>query len=103
MLERKTVVDQIEICRDGAVRIRMALLIVDGSTELNSRWHRTSVGPGGDAAAQMQHVNDHLVQMGEAQLDAAAVDDIVAYCAKNVEMLTAKGWTPTPPDVVDET
>lgn len=103
MLERKTVIDQIEICRDGAVRVRLVLLIMDGVQELNSRYHRTVIEPSTDAVAQMQHVNDHLAQMGEAQLDDAAVDDIIAYCAKNVEILTAKGWVPATPAVVDET
>lgn len=66
-MERKSIVDQIEITR-GCVQIRIAKLIVDANRETLMGWHRTSVNDSGLAAATMDAVNQHLVQMGEAPL-----------------------------------
>jgi hypothetical protein len=79
MLARKTIVDQIEITRDNLVQVRLCLLIVDGDTEVNSRYHRTSIPPEGDPAAQMAFVNSHLATMGEEPVAQADIDRIVAF------------------------
>lgn len=81
MLARKTLIDQIEIDRDNNVGVRLVLLIVDGETEVSSRYHRTSIPPEGDAAAQMGFVNQHLAAMGEEPVTQAAIDRIVAFHA----------------------
>lgn len=81
MLARKTLVDQIEIDRDNNVGVRLVLLIVDGDTEINSRYHRTSIPPEGDPAAQMGFVNQHLASMGEEPVLQADIDRIMAFHA----------------------
>lgn len=60
MLERKTVVDQIEIRRDGSVGVRLALLIVDGAKEAGKEYHRVSFDAGADVAALFDDLNSAL-------------------------------------------
>ena len=64
MLENKTVVDQIEIRRDGTVGVRLALLIVDGIVERSKQYHRTSYNAGDDVAAIFDTINEDLVDKG---------------------------------------
>lgn len=80
MLERKSIVDQIEITRVNTVQVRLALLIVDGSVEISSRWHRTSIDVAGAAEQQMLTVQDHLQSMGEALVSQADIDRVVTIC-----------------------
>lgn len=64
-IERKTVVDQVEVTRNGDLQIRIALLIVDGEKEIGSKWHRTMIPAGHQVDPQMALVNHHLALMGE--------------------------------------
>jgi len=73
MIEKKSIVDQIEITRDGSIQIRIALLLVEDGVELDSKWHRTRVEPGASVEDQMAAVNQHLVSMGKAPVDTAAL------------------------------
>lgn len=75
-IEQKTVIDQIEIRRDGTIQIRLALLLVDGEQELARQWHRTAVEPGASVDAQLAVVNTHLQAMGKAQLDDSGTDKL---------------------------
>lgn len=77
MLSRKSVVDQVEIQRSGAVSVRMALLICDGDMVISSRTHRTTIPAGESAAVQMAEVNTHLAGEGEATISA---EDIAWVC-----------------------
>lgn len=61
-MKKRTIIDQIEITRNGDVHVRFALLVLDDDgTELMCRWHRSvipSTLPPGDAvAAQLAAVN----------------------------------------------
>jgi hypothetical protein len=81
MIEKKTVVDQIEITRNGTIQIRFGLLLIEEGKEIASTWHRTSIEPGADADAQLIAVNTHLEQMGRAKADVneiAKVKNVVA-------------------------
>ena len=64
-LARKTVVDQIEIRRDGTIQVRLGLLVMDGDAEIHCQWHRTAIEPGGDVDEQIAAVNAHLESMGQ--------------------------------------
>lgn len=84
MLERKSIVDQIEITRECCLQIRLALLIVDGDQEISSKWHRTSIpadAPANAAGVQMEAVNTHLDSMGEAPVGQPCLDKIAAAYA----------------------
>lgn len=80
MIEKKTTVDQIEV-RDSSVQIRFGLLLVDGDTELQSKWHRTAVEQGGNIDAQIAAVNEHLAQMGYGPVPGSGVERIKAVAA----------------------
>ena len=79
MIEKQTIIDQIEITRSGHVQIRFGLLLVEDGNEISCAWHRTAVEPGGDVDAQIAAVNAHLAQMGKMPCPAsetARVKDI---------------------------
>ncbi len=85
-LTQKTVVDQIEVTRNSSLQIRIALEVLNGETIANSKWHRTSIPPGGEVAAQMAAVNAHLFQMGEPPVSEADIAKITAHAET--------AWTP---------
>jgi hypothetical protein len=60
MFEQRTIVDQIEIRRDGSIGVRLALIVLKDSAEISSTWHRTSIEPGQDVDATMSAVNDDI-------------------------------------------
>jgi hypothetical protein len=69
MIEKKTIVDQIEISRSGHIHIRFGLLLIEDGVELDCKWHRTVIEPGSDIDAQIAAVNSHLQIMGKATID----------------------------------
>ena len=77
---KRTVIDQIEITRDGTIQLRMAKAVVDDDgTVLSSGWHRTIVPPDGDVDLQMQAVNSHLVMgLGYPAVAAADIERVKA-------------------------
>lgn len=81
MIEKQTVLDQIEITRSGAVQLRFALLLVEDGNEIDSRWHRTIIEPGQDIDQQIKLVNAHLAQMGKGQIGADDLVKIKKYAA----------------------
>ena len=83
MITKQTVVDQIEITRNGALQIRIALELVEDGAVLSNKWHRTAVEPGGDVGAQIAAVNEHLAQMGKQPVNAADIAKIKAHQLAN--------------------
>lgn len=81
MIEKKTIIDQIEITRDGTLQIRMSLQIVEDGEVIDERWHRTSIPPGVEVDGQMQAVNSHLSSMGRAALPQEEIDRVKAISA----------------------
>ena len=86
MIEKKTVLDQIEITRDGRVQFRIGLLLVEDGQEISCTWHRSVVNPGDDVDAQVGAVNRHLKQMGKESLSA---DDLA-----KLKTHSKAAWTP---------
>ncbi len=70
-IEKKTIVDQIEITRDGTIQLRLGLLLVEDGVEIGCTYHRTAIPPGTDPAAQLAAVDAHLTKMGKATLDTS--------------------------------
>jgi hypothetical protein len=85
-LTQNTVLDKIEVTRDGTLQIRFGLEVMNGTQLISSAWHRTSVAPGGDVDAQMASVNAHLSQMGQ---NAATSDHIAT-----IKSYSSVAWTP---------
>lgn len=71
MIEKTTLVDQIELQRTGDVGVRLVLLLVEDGVILSTKYHRTVVPAGGSVAVQMDAVNAHLISMGEQPVHAA--------------------------------
>jgi hypothetical protein len=67
MLEKKTIIDQIEILRSGHIQIRSGKLVVEDDKIISSQWHRTALDPGTDIDLVLNAVNVHLEQMREAR------------------------------------
>lgn len=65
MIEKKTVIDQIEITRNGTIQVRFALLVLDDGEEISSRWHRTAIEPGADVVAQLNAVDSDITTRKE--------------------------------------
>lgn len=78
MITRRTVVDRIELCRDGSTQIRFALLLEEDGVEIDSKWHRTVVPPGGNVDAQIAAVDAHLQVMGHPPIETDLLNDVKA-------------------------
>jgi hypothetical protein len=81
MIEKQTIVDQIEITRTGYVQVRLGLLLIDDGREIDCKWHRTSIEPGGDVDRQMAAVNASLEQAGKLAVDGAGIEKVKAFAA----------------------
>lgn len=76
MIEKKTVVDQIEITRNGTVQIRLGLLLIEDGREIGCSWHRTAIQPGGDVDAQIAAVNADITTRPTLRAQPINPDDI---------------------------
>lgn len=59
-IERKTILDKIELDRDGNIAIRAGLLLMENGVELSTNWHRTSIPANVAVADHFVHINSHL-------------------------------------------
>ena len=80
---KQLIIDQIEVTQNGTIQIRMHKLSSDGDMLGN---HRTSIEPGGDIAAQIAAVNNHMATENFAAIPAADVVKLTAICNA--------AWTP---------
>lgn len=78
-IERKTVVDQIEITRGNVVQVRIGLLLVEDGKEIDCRWHRTVIDEDTDVDSTFELVNVHLTNMGCKPVEAADIDRIKQF------------------------
>ncbi len=83
---QQTVVDQIEVTRNGTVQVRFNFEVLNGTNLVSTANHRTSFPHGSDVAAQMAVVNTHMVQMGNEPVSTADIAKIQAHCTT--------AWTP---------
>jgi hypothetical protein len=86
VITKKSIIDQIEITRTGHIQVRFGLLLLEGDAEIDKKWHRTSIEPGGDVDMQMAAVNTNLIQMGK---EPVSVSEIA-----RVKVLAHAAWTP---------
>jgi hypothetical protein len=76
MFEQRTIIDQIEIRRDGTVQLRLDKQLLRDGKVIGSGWHRCAWGPGADFEASVAGVNAQLVSMGEAVAEAGEWDRV---------------------------
>lgn len=77
MIEKRTVLNQIEVLPSGIVQVRFAKQLVEDGKVIAHEWHRTAIEPGVDVHAQMRAVNAHLVQIGAVPV--AEYADLTAH------------------------
>ena len=56
MIEKKPVIDQIEVTRTGNIQVRRADLIMEDGVEIAKTYHRHSLHPGDDLSEQDERV-----------------------------------------------
>ena len=52
MLEKKVVIDQIEITRNGHIQVRKATLILEDGKEIGKTYHRHTIAPDQDTSKE---------------------------------------------------
>lgn len=76
-MEKKTVIDQIELRRDGTIGVRfLKLLVDDDGSEVDLGYHRTSIEADTNVDDQMAVVNAHLVNLKMGRVSAKEIDRI---------------------------
>jgi len=78
MLEKKVVIDKIEVLESGHIQVRQATKILEDGKVLSKSYHRWVISPGDDYSNQVEEVKN-IVQVVHTQ---AVID---AYKAKQVE------------------
>ena len=69
MIEKRTILGQIEIKPNGVVQVRLLKQIVENGGVLAQEPHRTIIEPGRDVDDVMAAVNLHLQSMGCATVE----------------------------------
>ena len=73
MIEQKTMLDRVELGRDGSVSMRLALIIENDDQVLSTQYHRLAIDIYGDVVEQMGEVVAHLASMGYPPLPESAL------------------------------
>lgn len=60
---RKSVIDQVEVTRDGHLQVRLLKKVIDNGVEIDIGYHRTVIPVGGNVELQMQQVATHLASL----------------------------------------
>lgn len=80
-IERTTVLDQIEVYADNAVGVRLALLLMDGHTVVDKKYHRFVLVAGVDVDATIAAVSEHLEHTGKPPIEPSDADKIKQHYA----------------------
>lgn len=78
MIERKTVLDKIEINRDGSISLRLGLLLVEGDNEIACNWHRVNLPSETDIGIFLNEVNQNLIARGEKPISEEGITRILS-------------------------
>jgi hypothetical protein len=82
MIEKKTIIDLIEVRRSGEISVVFALQIVEGNTELApSRTHRGTIAVTDDVDARIDAIDANLQSLGNAALDRVRMPQLRAIAA----------------------
>jgi len=77
-LEKKIVVDLIEVVENGCVQVRTKTAIVEDGVEISSKFHRHVVAPGDDYSTEDAKVKDICAAVHTAGVIAAYQATIAA-------------------------
>ena len=78
IIDRKVVLEQPELHRSGLLQIKLAVLLIESSQEIDCKWHRTAIPLDGDVQLWMDAVNVHLTSadMGLPPVSQEDIDRI---------------------------
>ena len=79
MLEKKLVIDQIEIIRDGNLQIRWANLIIENGVEIAKTYHRNVLHPDDDLDGQ----DSRIIAVAEAVWTPEVIKEYKEFVKKN--------------------
>lgn len=100
-IERKSVVDQIEVNSSvGGVGVRIALQLVENGEVLSSKWHRTMIPAEISPAEQLGYVNAHLASMGEAPLTSSDIQRVGLFHKLSVDLPSEEAKAKTVDEMV---
>lgn len=87
MLVERTIIDQIEICHDGVVRIRFAIQILKDGEIISNNWHRTAIPPEVPSDLQLGAVQEDFRLNGKPLFDQKEFGRVKAFCQLNSMLL----------------
>lgn len=76
MIERRTIVAQMEVPYQGGLQVLFHLQLVEDGKLISHKNHRTYIPADISAAEQCAHVNAHLAQMGEGQISSMDIQRV---------------------------
>lgn len=77
-MTKKTIIDQIEITRDGTIQVRLGLLNIDEDGEETSKWLRFAIHPGTNHLEFIPLLNNYLQQNNKEILtNTILLDNVV--------------------------
>lgn len=85
-MEKRTVIDQIEIKPDGTVQVRVVFEIWDGEVCETRAYHRFILSVGTDIEPQIEIVNQHIAAMGKEPVSARDI--------RRIARIAGHVWTP---------
>jgi hypothetical protein len=78
-LEKRTVLDRVEIDSTGHVYMRLLKQVVDGDKVLMSEPHRSVIAPGVEPKDQVALVSEHLQEMGFPPVEAPDLAKLASF------------------------
>lgn len=92
-MKKQISINQIEITQPGHIQVRLVKQVVeDDGTVVSQDYHRTTIECGGDVAAQMKAVNDHLATMGWPAVSDADIADIQSHATVAWKPARVAAW-----------
>lgn len=91
-LEKRTVLDRIEVVSTGHVFVKLLKQVVDGSEILQSEPHRSGFDPLMAVSYQVALINEHLAQMGWPPIDKADIAAVSSHAKVARTPKRVKAW-----------
>lgn len=80
MIKRQTVLDSIEITRNGLIQIRIAFELIENGIVISNKVHRTTIDKTIDIDKHMEILNSHITgdPINEMPISASEIERIKA-------------------------
>lgn len=78
-MNKRTILDQVEVRWGGAIQLRFGKQIIDGEAVLTNEWHRAVLNLEDDADARLADVSSHLQMLGYPAITAGDIARIKKF------------------------